>query len=98
MAHGLWNLGEAGLRWWQTQGHLLPTDLRFFLGYFEIGLAVTLWIAKLERYSLVAIMAIMFGAFVTTIPNGFLYKNGGCEVPLLYTLIAFDLWRRKADA
>lgn len=92
--HGLWNLSDRGLQWWSMQIPFMAKEVSTAVGPIEILLAITLWIPRLERYSLAAIFVIMVGACLITAPHGYLYKNGGCEVPVLYCLIAAHLWRK----
>lgn len=91
LLHGLWNLESDSIQWWTDQGNLFPMETKYFLGGIEILLVGMLWIVKLQRISLVLIAGIMISAIFVTFQNGFLYKNGGFEVPLLYALIALHL-------
>ena len=91
LQHGLWNLGEEARLWWESANLGLPVGMREPLGVLEIVLAFALWVPRVGGLALLGVFFIMAGATLATARNGFLYKNGGCEVPFLYTLVAGHL-------
>lgn len=94
--HGVWNLGEEGLLWWQSQEGNLPFPIwsRQPVGFMEIILALWLAWGRYLVLPLLGVSAIMLGAILSNFPNGYSYKNLGIEVPLAYLGIAVVLLLR----
>jgi hypothetical protein len=96
--HGLWNLSEEARIWWQTSGLAAPLELRPVLGVIEMVLALGVWVPPLAPFCFLGIAALMIGAAALTAPRGFLYKHGGCEVPLFYAMLSLHLLQLTGGA
>lgn len=95
--HGAWNLSDAGAVWWATASGL-PAALRFVIGSAELAAAVGISLGVLSRPAAAGLALIYAGAVPQHIDQGFSFKHGGYEPPLVYLLIAlaFALSPRSA--
>lgn len=89
--HGVWNLSPQGADWWTEYQSTSPLIFRYFVGGGEIAAAIAFAANRMVKPAAACLIPIFIGAIATHLGDGFSYKNGGIEVPLVFALLCLGL-------
>lgn len=88
--HGTWNITAIGEAWWIASSGLPPV-LRWLIGPAELAAALGLALGLHVRLASGLLVPVMLGAVAQHLAQGYSFKHGGWETPLVYAMLAMAL-------